>query len=91
MASKHDFDCPHCGAQVPAKARACPACGSCDQTGWSEEADGGGLGLPDEEFNYEDYVRREFGPAPARPRGISRFWWIVALILLAGFVMSYVF
>jgi zinc-ribbon domain len=32
------FPCPHCGAEVPTKAKACPECGSDKHTGWSEEA-----------------------------------------------------
>jgi hypothetical protein len=32
------FSCPICGADVPIKARACPECGSDEQTGWSEAA-----------------------------------------------------
>lgn len=55
--------CPNCGADVPPGARACPACGSCAETGWSGEPEGGGLDLPEEGFDYDEYVRREFGPA----------------------------
>lgn len=32
------FRCPNCGADVPLKARACPECGSDEETGWSEAA-----------------------------------------------------
>ena len=32
------FSCPHCGANVPQNARACPECGSDEDTGWSKEA-----------------------------------------------------
>jgi hypothetical protein len=32
------FSCPHCGAQVPSSATACPECGSDNETGWSEAA-----------------------------------------------------
>lgn len=32
------FTCPICGAEVPVKAKACPECGSDENTGWSEEA-----------------------------------------------------
>jgi hypothetical protein len=32
------FTCPHCGAQVPSSATACPECGSDNETGWSEAA-----------------------------------------------------
>lgn len=68
--------CPNCGADVPPRARACPECGSCPETGWSEEADIGALGLPDEEFDYEEYVRREFGGRPRGGRG-----GVVAVVL----------
>jgi len=77
--------CPHCGADVPRNARACPECGSDEQTGWSERATGDRLGLPEEEFDYDEFVKEEFG-APGRPRlrprGVSWFWWLVAVLLL---------
>ncbi|MDB6021836.1 MAG: hypothetical protein JWQ04_1693, partial [Pedosphaera sp.] len=50
--------CPNCGADLPPKAKACPECGSDDETGWSEAAAADGLGLPDEKFNYDDFVAR---------------------------------
>jgi hypothetical protein len=74
--------CPNCGATVPRKAKACPECGSDDQTGWSEEAGAGGLDLPDEEFNYDEFVKREFGKEGPVPRGLHWFWWVVAIVLV---------
>lgn len=76
--------CPNCGADVPRNARACPECGSCEKTGWSEEASASGLDLPgaDDEFNYDDFVKREFGDGEPRPRGISWFWWVAGLIVV---------
>lgn len=79
--------CPHCGAEVPPKARACPECGSDEETGWSEQAQTGGLDLPEENFDYEDYVKREFRGERALPRGIHWFWWVVAIALVVGFVL----
>ncbi len=79
--------CPNCGAEVPPGARACPECGSDEQTGWSDEARVGGLDLPDEEFDYEDFAKREFGHNEVVPRGIHWFWWGVALALLAGIAL----
>ncbi len=32
------FRCPNCGAEVPINAKACPECGSDEETGWSEAA-----------------------------------------------------
>ena len=77
--------CPNCGAEVPAKARACPECGADEDTGWSERAQSQRLGLPEEEFDYDEFVKEEFGSEnKIRPRGISWFWWAVALVLLAA-------
>ena len=74
--------CPHCGARRPARARCCPACGSDEQTGWSEETPTGGLDLPDDEFNYEEFVQEEFGGGRVKPKGIHWFWWLTALLLV---------
>jgi hypothetical protein len=76
--------CPHCGGEVPANAKACPGCGSDEQTGWSDSASADNLGLPDENFDYDNFVKEEFGSKSAKPSHISRFWWIVALLVLAG-------
>jgi ribosomal protein L40E len=74
--------CPHCGAEVPAGAKACPECGSDETTGWSERACADNLGLPDEEFDYEEFVKEEFGAGRAKPHSIRWFWWVVALLLV---------
>ena len=76
-------ECAHCGAEVPAGAPACPECGSDEQTGWSEAAKTGDLDLPEESFDYADYVSREFGEKRRVPRGIHWFWWLVGILLLA--------
>ena len=81
--------CPQCGAVVPPKAKACPGCGSDETTGWSEAAHAENLGLPDEEFSYDDFVQREFnGPKPV-PHGLAWYWWLVAILLLAIFLWSW--
>jgi hypothetical protein len=80
--------CPHCGADIPRNAKACPECGSDERTGWSEEAIGNQLGLPDESFDYDDFVAREFGKETMRPRGIAWIWWITAVMLL-GILLSW--
>ena len=71
--------CPSCGAEVPPKAKACPECGADEQTGWSEAARADGLDLPEENFDYNDFVKREFGGPNAVPRGIHWFWWVIGL------------
>ena len=80
-------DCPQCGEFVPAKAKACRACGACDKTGWSDDAAYDDLSLPDSAFEEEDDrdaadVRR--GQDEARKKARAWFWRIVAALLLAG-------
>ena len=81
-----NFICPSCGAEVPAKAKACPECGADEKTGWSENTiyDGTGIEDPDE-FDYEDWKRRELGGGARRG---SRAWliWVVAVLMLALFL-----
>ena len=81
--------CPNCGAEVPRNAKACPGCGSDESTGWSETAYASNLGLPDEEFDYDDFVKEEFGSGAAKPRGINWLWWLVALLLVGLFLYSF--
>jgi hypothetical protein len=78
--------CPNCGATVPPRAPACPNCGADEQTGWSDDARTDHLDLPDENFDYQDFVEREFGGNKPVPRGIHWFWWLVALLLVIGFL-----
>jgi len=78
--------CPNCGADVPPTARACPECGADEQTGWSEAASADGLGLPDENFDYDDFVKREFGDKSPVPRGVQWYWWVIALVVVAAFL-----
>lgn len=81
--------CPNCGAEVPPQAKACPACGSDEKTGWSEEARTDGLDLPDQDFSYDEFVQHEFGGKSPKPRGLNWFWWLVAVLLLVAFVLVY--
>ena len=51
------FRCPHCHALIPLESRACPECGSDDQTGWSPNTMYDGLDLP----GWDDDGRRDLG------------------------------
>ena len=79
--------CPNCGADVPRNARACPECGADERSGWSEDAYAERLGLPDDNFNYDEFVKEEFVAAKkVRPRGVSWMWWLVAIGLLLAMI-----
>lgn len=79
--------CPNCGAEVPPNAKACPECGSDEQTGWSEQARYDGLDLPDEHFDYNDFVKREFGGGRPLPRGIHWVWWVLAIFVVVALIL----
>ncbi len=83
--------CPVCGEDVPRGALACPECGADHKSGWREDAAAyDGVDLGEDEFNYDEFVREEFGGG-ARPRGISAVWWITAIVLLAALAALWIF
>jgi hypothetical protein len=73
--------CPVCGEDVPRHSLACPDCGADHNSGWRTDA-ADGLDLPDEDFDYDEFVRREFSSGP-KPAGMKMIWWITAIVLLA--------
>jgi hypothetical protein len=80
--------CPVCGEDVPPRALACPECGADEESGWKEDAEvSDGVDLPDEEFDYDEFVAKEFGGAK-RKSGSQRFWWIVGVLVLAGLLIA---
>lgn len=81
--------CPVCGEDVPPRAKACPGCGADDSTGWNTEATAAdGLDLPDQEFDYEAFVEREFGGhAPSDARWKTWAGIGIAVAVAAGLVL----
>jgi len=88
MKRRRSFPCPHCGALVPARALACPECGSDAATGWSEGASESAGDLPtgyddDPDFDYEEALRSEGLAENGRPsRAALRRRWVVGLSVL---------
>ena len=78
--------CPHCGAEVPEGAIACPECGSDERTGWSDQARYDALDLPDQEFDYDDFVAREFSPDQRRSRRRGWVWWVAIGLMVASLI-----
>ncbi|MBC8000997.1 MAG: zinc-ribbon domain-containing protein [Opitutaceae bacterium] len=84
-------NCPNCGADLPRRAKACPECGADEKTGWSEEAETGHLNLPEETFDYDRFVKDEFGGEErVKPRNVAWIWWATALVLLILFLLAFV-
>lgn len=87
--------CPVCGEWVPRGAAACDDCGACAKSGWKDDADvHDGLDLPDEDFDYDDFIEREFGGGPRRRGGPTReqLWrWVglaVFIVMVLGYLIS---
>lgn len=72
------FTCPVCGTAVPAKAKACPECGSDSETGWSETAQFSPL-FPD---------RDDENTPPQRTLWQTVVMPIAALLCLMGFLAA---
>lgn len=80
--------CPVCGAGVHPDALACRECGADHNSGWRADAEDG-LDLPDDGFDYDEFIRREFGD-PMKPPGIKTIWWIVAVGLLIILIVAWI-
>jgi len=76
-------ECPGCPKRKPGRRRARP---NRRHRSWQQDASHDGLDLADEDFDYDEFVAREFGTVPHRKLGVKWYWWllgIVVLILLA--------
>ena len=81
--------CPACGEDVPRNALACPECGADHESGWREDADTyDGVDLPDDDFNYDEFVKQQFGSS-RKPSFIKPVWWITAIILIVALIVIY--
>jgi hypothetical protein len=81
--------CPVCDQDVPRDALACPECGADHNSGWREDAEAyEALDLPDEDFDYDQFVREEFGSS-IKPAGIKTIWWLTAILIIIGSVAVY--
>ena len=79
--------CPICGEDVPLEALACPECGADHHSGWKEDTLDVSSVPSDDDFDYEEFVKEEFGNE-VKPKGIKTIWWITAIILL---ILSIIF
>ena len=73
------FECPHCGAAVPARAKVCRECGSDAGTGWldGDEIDYQSLDIP------HGYGPNDDGGAAAERAG-RRAWWFAPVAVLTA-------
>lgn len=79
--------CPNCGADVPRNAKACRECGADESAGWAEAAHAGNLNLPEENFDYGEFVKTEFSSGGLKPTGLHWLWWLTATVLIVLFLI----
>lgn len=80
--------CPCCGAEVSPNAAGCRECGAGKIDGrWESREVYDGIDLPgDDDFDYDEFVQKEFGEGKVKKTPVQWFWWIVAVILLLALV-----
>lgn len=78
-------ECANCGAAIPPGAKACPACGADERTGWRDASVYDGLDLPDEAF---EATAKQSRRPPRTVNNLAWYWWTVAVgvLLIFGFV-----
>ena len=81
--------CPVCGEWVYRGHVVCAECGACEKSGWKAEGGYDGLDLPDpdEAFDYEAFVEKEFGGGTEQRIGEgkwARVWWWAAVAVLGA-------
>lgn len=73
------YMCPFCDSEVRV-GKPCQGCAKKNRKDSSHD----GLNLPDDDFDYDDFVAREFGKAPHQVLGIKWYWWLLAVVVLAA-------
>lgn len=88
------FRCPTCAHPLSPNARSCGRCGARREGAtWLTPESADGLGIDDEPFDYDDFIRREFGEEGkggswfTRMSAKERFWWVVAVVTLVAFAV----
>ena len=85
------YSCPFCETEV-AVGKNCPGCSKkskrppARKKSWEQDTSADGLNLPGEDFDYDDFVAREFGQSPHRKTGLKWYWWALAIMLLIGMI-----
>ena len=71
------YVCPFCDSEVRV-GKPCRGCAKKNRKDPSQD----GLSLPDDDFDYADFVAREFGKTPHQTLGIKWYWWLLAVVVL---------
>jgi hypothetical protein len=88
MKQELTYLCPFCDIEV----RVGTPCGGCAKKqkpapvkakrSWEQDKMYDGVDLPDEDFDYDEFVAKEFGHLPHKKIGVKWYWWVLGIILL---------
>lgn len=83
--------CPFCGSDVRVgePCRVCAKKAKRSKTArktWEKNKSADGLNLPDDDFDYDEFVAREFGGKPHETLGVKWYWWALGIGLLGAMV-----
>jgi hypothetical protein len=87
------YQCPSCDQDVEV-GRNCPRCARSarrrprEKKPWEQDPSADGLNLPDDDFDYDAFVTREWGRAPHRRLGIAWYWYLMAILLFVAMLLS---
>ncbi|YCM44773.1 hypothetical protein V2O64_01915 [Verrucomicrobiaceae bacterium 227] len=98
MSSTNTYLCPSCDRNVPV-GKNCP----CSRPKRKErkpkitrksrdrDEDDEQAGIPEDNFDYDDFIAREFGTGKAHKQvGIAVYWWITALVLALAWLFLFI-
>ena len=101
LVSLDTYLCPGCDKEVRVGSRSCPYCNppskrrkrrqsaaSGGKGSWEQDPAYDGVDLPREDFDYDDFVAREFGGKPHRKAGLKWYWWVTAIAVLGLMVLA---
>lgn len=83
------YVCPYCGCEARV-GKSCPGCVKKTKKperkkhSWEQDKSLDGLGLPDQEFDYDAFVAREFGGKPHQALGVRWYWWALGVVVLVA-------
>ena len=84
------YACPFCGNEVRVGSRGCPKCTPGAGKSWEQPEHLDGVDVPEapEDFDYDEFVKNEFGKGTGaiKPTALKWKWWITGVLLLAGMI-----
>ena len=102
--AEDSYICPTCDSEVKVGG-SCPGCApkpkrsrkkkkvatSGTKRSWERDEAYDGLDFPDEDFDYDEFVKKEFSSKPHERIGIKLYWWLTAVVLLTLLIWLIVF